>query len=76
MLFSKYIHKYNVIDQNLTYYRLTDENISSEFKKFTKKWWNRRNEAHEYFHDFMKKNNLRTRKNLDFYITKIVNKII
>ncbi len=76
LLFSKYLHKYNIVNENLTYYRQTDENVSSKFKKFSKKWWNRRSEAHDYFNDFKKKNNLRISKNLDFFITKIINKFI
>ena len=76
LLFSKYLHSYNTINENLTYYRQTDENVSSKFKKYTKSWWNRRNEAHNYFFNFMKKNNLKPQKNFDFYITKLVNKFI
>ena len=76
LLFSKYLDSYNTINENLTYYRQTDDNVSSKFKKYTKSWWRRRNEAHNYFFNFMKKNNLKTQKNLDFYVTKLVNKFI
>ncbi len=76
LLFSKYMHSYETINENLTYYRQTDENVSSKFRKFSKNWWHRRNEAHDYFFDFIKKNNLEAKKNLDFYITKIINKFI
>jgi len=76
LLFSKFLDKYNAIDENLTFYRQFDGNISSKFKKFKKSWWKRRNEAHDYFLDFIKINNLNIKKNLDFYITKIVNKFI
>tara|TARA_B100000900_G_scaffold408092_1_gene421827 strand:- start:181 stop:948 length:768 start_codon:yes stop_codon:yes gene_type:complete len=76
LLFSKYLNSYEIINEHLTYYRQTDENISSKFKKFSKNWWHRRNEAHDYFFEFLKKNNLKTERNLDFYITKIINKFI
>ena len=76
LLFSKYIDEYNVIEENLTLYRQSDNNISSKFQKFNKKWWKRRNEAHNYFFDFMKMNNLDVKKNLDFYVTKFINKFI
>ena len=76
LLFSKYIDKYNVIDDNLTFYRQFDGNVSSKFKKFNKSWWKRRNQAHDYFFYFMKKNNLKINKNLDFYITKLINKFL
>tara|TARA_B100001057_G_scaffold299051_1_gene299185 strand:+ start:2129 stop:2899 length:771 start_codon:yes stop_codon:yes gene_type:complete len=76
LLFSKYLHSYETINENLTYYRQTDENVSSKFKKFSKNWWDRRNQAHDYFFDFIKSNNLKVDKNLDFYVTKIINKFI
>ena len=76
LLFSKYLNSYNTINENLAFYRQFDGNISSKFKKFGKSWWKRRNEAHEYFFYFMKKNNLKSQKNLDFYVTKIINKFI
>ena len=76
LLYAKYINNYEVIEQNLTFYRQTNENVSSKFKKFTKSWWQRRKEAHDYFFNFMKKNNLAYRKNLDYYVTKAINKFI
>jgi glycosyltransferase involved in cell wall biosynthesis len=76
LLFSKYLNEYNTIDENLTFYRQFEGNISSKFKKFKKLWWKRRNEAHDYFFYFMKTNNLKVKKNLDFYITKFINKFI
>jgi len=76
LIYSKYLDSYNIINENLTYYRQTDNNISSSFKKFNKNWWRRRNEAHDYFLDFMIKNNLNINKNIDFYFTKIINKFI
>lgn len=76
LLFSKYLHRYDVIDEHLTYYRQTDGMVSSKFKKFSKSWWKRRNEAHNYFFYFMKKNNIKFYKNLDYYVTKLINKFI
>jgi len=76
LLFSKYLHKYNVVNEYLTCYRQTDDNVSSQFKKFSKSWWNRRNEAHDYFFYFTNKNNLKIKKNLDFFVTKLMNKLI
>ncbi len=76
LLFSKYIDTYDVIFENLTYYRQSDGNVSAKFKKYSKSWWIRRHEAHNYYLDFMKKNNLRFKKNLDYYFTKMINKLI
>ena len=76
LLFSKFLDNYNTINENLTFYRQFEGNISSKFKKFKKSWWKRRNDAHDYFFYFMKINNLNTKKNLDFYVTKFINKFI
>ena len=75
LIYSKYLHSYNIINENLTYYRQTDDNVSSKFRKFSRNWWQRRKEAHDYFFEFMKKNNLKINRNLDFYFTKIISKI-
>ncbi len=76
LLFSKYLDKYNVINDNLTFYRQFEGNESSKFKKFSKSWWQRRNLAHEYFLNFKIMNNLKIGKNLDFYISKLINKVL
>ena len=77
LIYCKYVFdNYIILNENLTFYRQSEINISSKFKKYSKNWWKRRNEAHDYFFDFIKKNNLKARKNLDFYITKFINKII
>ena len=57
-----------------SFYRQIDSNVSSKFKNF-KDYVKRRNEAHNYFFQFMKENDLKV-KNLDFYFTKFVNKFI
>ena len=76
LLFSKYLLNYNVVNENLTYYRQTENNVSSKFKKYSKNWWKRRNEALDYYFYFMNRNNLKSEKNLDFYVKKIINKFI
>ena len=76
LLFSKYLDNYNIINENLTFYRQTESNVSSKFKKYSKNWWRRRYEAHQYFFEFIKKNDLMIKKNFDYYISKIINKFI
>ena len=39
-------------------------------------WWKRRYEAHNYFFNFIKLNNIKKNKNLDFYISKLINKFL
>tara|TARA_B100001121_G_C18614831_1_gene586282 strand:+ start:182 stop:964 length:783 start_codon:yes stop_codon:yes gene_type:complete len=76
-LYSKYILKeYNSFNENLTYYRQTDTNISSRFKKYSSNWWKRRKEAHSYLFNFAKDNNFKVSKNLDFIVTKFMNNFI
>ncbi len=76
-IFSKYIFKNLIfINKNLTYYRQTDKNISSNFKFLSKNWWIRRDQAHEYVKFFLKKNKIYYKKNFDYFLTKIVNKIL
>ena len=72
-LYAKYIlKKFNKVDENLTYYRRTESNISSKFKKYSKSWWKRRSQAHEYFHFFCKNNDIKFKKNLDYLLTKFI----
>ena len=75
--YSKYIlNEYNSINENLTYYRQTDTNISSGFRKYSLNWWRRRKEAHSYLFNFAKDNNFKVSKNLDFIVTKFMNNFI
>ena len=72
-IYAQYILKnFNRVNKNLTYYRRTENNISSNFRKFSKNWWKRRDQAHEYFHFFCKNNDIKFKKNLDYLFTKFV----
>ena len=76
-LYTKYIMKdYYILDENLTYYRQSQDNVTSKFKKFSKTWWKRRNDAHNYFFSFAEKHNLKVKKNFDYEITKLINNFI
>ena len=76
-LFSKYIlGDFHIINENLTFYRKTASNISSKFNKFSKNWWNRRMQAHQFFQKFSKDNELNFDKNLDFVITQFICKFL
>ena len=72
-LFSKYILKEShVLNENLTFYRKTSSNISSKFVKFSKNWWKRRRQSHQFFQKFAEDNKLTFSKNFDFFLTKII----
>ena len=76
-LYSKYILKdFHIFNENLTFYRKTSSNISSKFRKFSKNWWKRRRQAHEFFQKFAEDNELNFNKNLDFFITKTICKFL
>ena len=59
-----------VIDKNLTYYRVTKNSIMDNSRKYSKKWWLKRKQAHEYMFKLFKKNKVNY-KNLDFSVTNI-----
>ena len=71
---SKYIfNQYNFVNKNLTYYRQTNTNISSKFKHLSFSWWTRRKQAHDFVKYFFGKNKIIYNKNLDYYLTKLIN---
>ena len=76
-IYLKHISKnFTVLDNNLTYYRQSENTVSSKFKYLSISWWMRRMQAHEYIQYYFKKNNIFYAKNFDFYLTKIINKFI
>tara|TARA_E500000178_G_scaffold350799_1_gene410473 strand:+ start:88 stop:870 length:783 start_codon:yes stop_codon:yes gene_type:complete len=76
-LFSKYILKdFHIINENLTFYRKTASNISSKFVRFSKNWWKRRMQAHQFLQKFCKDNELNFNKNFDFLLTKFICKFL
>ena len=76
-IFSKYIFKqYFIINNNLTYYRQTSTNISSNFSHLSKNWWKRRMQAHSFVKYFFLRNKIIYKHNLDYYFTKTLNYFI
>ena len=72
-IYCRYLNKnYKILNEHLTIYRKSNTNISSNFKKFSKNWWNRRKEAHEYLSFFLKKNGINVNNNLDKKITNLI----
>ena len=73
-IYSKFlVGKINILNKNLTYYRQTVGNQSSNFKFLSNSWWKRRKQAHEYIIYFFKKNKIKYEKNFDYYLTHLVN---
>ena len=73
-LYLKFIKKnFCVLEENLTYYRQSEEMISANFKFLSFAWWKRRKQAHDYVKYFFFKNNILHLKNLDYLLTNCIN---
>lgn len=70
---SRVFNEFHIERQYLTFYRLSKKNISSNFKKFSKAWWKRRQDYHDYEKFFLERNSLIFNKSLDYYVTKLFN---
>ena len=76
-IYSKYVlNKIYVLNKNLTYYRQIETNVSSKFKFLNNNWWKRRMEAHQYLFHFFNKQNIKHKKNLDYFFTKFYNLLL
>ena len=76
-IYARYILKrFYIYNHQMTVYRILKNSASSEFRKFSKKWWTRRFQAHNYVKFFFKKNNIKHKKNFDYIFTLLVHKII
>ena len=76
-LYLKYIKKdFYILDQNLTYYRQSQDMISAKFKFLSFAWWKRRKQAHHYVKYFLIKNKIPHIKNLDYWLTNFMNYFI
>ena len=69
---------FKILNKYLTYYFQDPKGESSKFKKFSKNWWSRRLEAHEYFNYIIRKNKVKKLskvnvRKLDYVITKFLN---
>ena len=63
----------NILNKHLTYYRQLDNSASKEYKTFSKNWWIRRKQAHEFIFYLEKKLNLPHKLTIDKIITSIIN---
>lgn len=73
-IFSKYrLNNIKIIDEHLTYYRITPDNISSKFTHLSKNWWKRRMDYHKYEKYYCNLNNFKYQRCCDYYLTKFIN---
>jgi glycosyltransferase involved in cell wall biosynthesis len=61
-----------IFNGNLTVYRNVADGIMSDIKKFSKKWWIKRLDAHYFVNDIYLQNKMPYKKNYDFYLTKTI----
>ena len=76
--FQSYIDykKINFINRHLTYYQQSSSSASSKYARFSKNWWKRRKEAHNFVKYLSKKNDRNVKSNLDELITNTFNFIL
>ena len=65
-----------IINSEITIYRQVDDSIMSNIKKYSKKWWIKRKEAHEFMKDFFIKNQLVYENKFDYYLTDKISKFL
>jgi hypothetical protein len=66
--------KYFISDQDLTTYRQVVDSLESGVKKFSKKWWIRRNQAHKFMSHLYSKYDKKYDNKIDYFISKILSK--
>lgn len=66
----------NIIHKNLTNYVKSKNNISSNYPKFSKKWWFKRKEAFDYLKFILESKKINLNKSLDYYLTNITYRIL
>ena len=71
--FSQRITKnFKIIDDYLTFYREVEGGIMTNSRTFTKKWWLRRIQAHNFIKNIYQKNNIKYPRGYDFFLTKLI----
>ena len=67
---------FKIINSEITIYRQVDDSIMSNIKKYSKKWWIKRKEAHEFMKNFFIKNQLVYENKFDYYLTDKISKFL
>ena len=74
-VYTRNLHKnFFICKDNLTIYRQVDDGIMSNIKKFSKKWWIKRLEAHNFMEKLFYNHNIQYGNKLDFLLSKIFGK--
>ena len=67
-----YSKDFNIISNKLTDYVKTEDSISSNYPKFSRKWWSKRKEAFEYLQFILKRKKIMFIKSFDYNLTNIM----
>ena len=74
-VYARNIYKnYYICKNNLTSYRQVDDGIMSNIKKFSKKWWIKRHEAHKFMQKILKTHSIKYNNKFDYLLSKIISK--
>ena len=68
------LKNFYICKNNITNYRQVNDGIMSNIKKFSKKWWIKRLEAHNFMQKLFSKHNIKYNNRLDFLLSKIMSK--
>ena len=71
-----YLGQYNILQKKLSYYNHDKDGITSNIKKFSKKWWFRRSEAFAYLRFVLNKKKKKFNYSIDFFLTCIIAQIL
>ena len=71
-----YLGQYNILEKKLSYYNHDKDGITSNIKKFSKKWWFRRSEAFAYLRFVLNKKKKKFIYSIDFFLTCIIAQIL
>jgi glycosyltransferase involved in cell wall biosynthesis len=72
-VYSRCLNKdYFICKEDITYYRQVNNGIMSNIKKFSKKWWAKRLEAHEYMEKLFFNHKIKYKNKFDFLLSKIL----
>ena len=64
--------KFIDMSENNTIYRQVSDGIMAKIKKFSHLWWKKRLQAHSYLEHVFNMSNLEYKRNMDYYLSKLV----
>ncbi|WP_440926964.1 glycosyltransferase family A protein [Candidatus Pelagibacter sp.] len=72
VMYANLKNKLKVLNKSYTFYNTDPKGISSKYKKFSKLWWKKRNEAFDYLQYLYRKLGKKFYKGFDYFITKFI----